>query len=183
LFGQLVPKGRTAFVNPDHGMAPYTNQWHLLENAQRVTQRQLDEIVEINDLDAITENRGHAESFEPSRCRQTYGLPTCAMRMLSEGVAENQRVSCFRLAVHLKRLGLPQDIAIATLKAWSAKNHPLEGKRIITEAEIVEQTSHAYARSYRSYGCEDPIIRAHCDATCPLVKFRDTTTGSHSRRA
>ena len=35
--------------------------------------------------------------------------------MLQNGVSLYQRVSCFRLAVHSKRLGLPFDVAVAAL--------------------------------------------------------------------
>ena len=80
--------------------------------------------------------------------------------MLEEGVSSNQRISCFRLAIHFKRSGIPYDLALVTLKGWAQKNHPPEGKGIITEPEIEAQTKYAYSRPYRSFGCEEPAIAA-----------------------
>jgi len=92
--------------------------------------------------------------------------------MLTEGVDSYQRVSCFRLAVHLKRNGLPFDLALVTLKAWAKKNHPTDGKGIITDQEIKHQTKCAFGNSYRSIGCEDPAIAPYCDKNCPLYSYK-----------
>ena len=63
--------------------------------------------------------------------------------MLRDGVKSFQRVACFRLAVHFRRLSIPQDITVTALTVWAKKNQPQEGKRIITDAEITEQTREA----------------------------------------
>jgi hypothetical protein len=89
--------------------------------------------------------------------------------MLTDGVTEFQRVSCFRLAVHLKKSGLPQDLAVAALRAWAGKNHPSDGKAVINAQEIIEQTASAYAKPYRSCGCEDPAIQPFCDLRCHVL--------------
>jgi hypothetical protein len=91
--------------------------------------------------------------------------------MLAEGVTSHQRVSCFRLAVQLKRNGIPYDLAVIVLKAWAQKNRPAEDKRIITGREIEYQAKCAFENSYRSFGCEDPAIAAHCDKNCPLYAY------------
>jgi hypothetical protein len=96
--------------------------------------------------------------------------------MLAEGVSSFQRVSCFRLAVQLKRNGMPYDLALITLKAWAKKNHPDEGKRIITESEIEYQTKCAFENTYRSFGCEDPAMASCCNKNCPLYAY---TVGKH----
>jgi len=88
--------------------------------------------------------------------------------MLAEGVTEYQRVACFRLAVQLKKAGLPEDIAVATLSAWAVKNRPNGEKQIITEQEIVKQTRCAYAKNYRNCGCEDPAVSRFCHTGCPV---------------
>ena len=88
--------------------------------------------------------------------------------MLAEGVSTYQRVTCFRLAVQLKKAGLPEDLTIAALKAWAAKNRPVEERRVITEAEIRAQVTGAYSKDYRSCGCSDPKVAAYCDPGCPL---------------
>jgi hypothetical protein len=91
--------------------------------------------------------------------------------MLAEGVTSHQRVSCFRLAVQLKRNGIPYDLAVIVLKAWAQKNRPAEDKRIITGREIEYQAKCAFENSYRSFGCEDPAIAAYCNKDCPLYSY------------
>jgi hypothetical protein len=91
--------------------------------------------------------------------------------MLAEGVTSFQRVTCFRLAVHLKRYGIPYDLTLVALKAWARKNHPANGKRIITDAEIAYQTKCAFEKTYRSFGCEETAIAAYCDKNCPLYPY------------
>jgi len=92
--------------------------------------------------------------------------------MLHNGVKQHQRDSCFRLSVHLKRLGLPYDLAVAALKVWALKNQPEDGKRVITEHEIVEQTSYAFRKGYRGYGCSSAAVAPFCEKDCPVNKLR-----------
>ncbi|MCX7013942.1 MAG: hypothetical protein NTW86_15555 [Candidatus Sumerlaeota bacterium] len=173
LFGRLVLEGRTVFVNPTTLLVPYPDQWGVLEGVIRVPERLLDELIELNEL-------GHHEPPSPSiavepntvRGATSFGLPPCAQRMLREGVRSNQRVSCFRLAVQLKRVGLPPDIAVAALQVWAARNRPENGKGIITAQEILIQTSSAYAKGYCARGCEDPAMTRYCDASCPVRQKR-----------
>jgi hypothetical protein len=167
LFGTLVPKGRTVFVDPDNSMKPFPDQWKFLEKVQRVTESVLDTIIESKQLCQLARTPEKNKPTEPSRNHSSFGLLPCARQML-EGVAHNQRVVCFRLAVHLKRLGLPYDIAVGALKAWSLKNSPGPGRQIITEHEIHAQAASAYNKHYRSYGCENRTISAYCQNTCPL---------------
>jgi len=175
LFGKLVPKNRTVFANPENLTVPYPDQWQLLENVKRITESKLDVIIESCELNE------QAPIAERSRCNgnsnsdysgSSFGLPPCGRRMLAEGVDSYQRVSCFRLAVHLKRNGLPFDLALAILKAWAKKNHPTNGKGIITDQEIEHQTKCAFENSYRSIGCEDPAIAPYCDKNCPLYVYK-----------
>ena len=171
LFGRLVPKGRTVFVDPADPTKPYPDQWELLQGVQRVPEYRLDAIIESCKLNeqAPTAERtrcnGHSNSDSET---SSFGLPPCGRRILAEGVDSYQRVSCFRLAVHLKRNGLPYDLALITLKTWAKKNHPPEGKRIITDQEIEYQTRYAFENSYRGFGCEDPAMAAYCDKNCSL---------------
>jgi len=167
LFGKLVPKERMVFVNPHASMRPYPNQWAFLDTIQRVQEKMLDDIIEINELGpgsgldtATPVNLGMFESAQ--------ALPPCAQKMLQEGVSENQRVSCFRLAVHLRKVGLPFEIVVAALSEWAGKNHPANGKRIITPTEIKAQTAAAFLKEYRGYGCEEPAVAPFCDSSCPI---------------
>ena len=175
LFGKLVPKGRTVFVDPGQPAKVYPDQWELLERVRRVPEHRLDAIIESCKLNEQTspvervKSNSHSNSGDGS---SSFGLPPCGRRMLAEGVDSYQRVSCFRLAVHLKRNGLPFDLALAVLKAWAKKNRPAEGKGIITDQEIEHQTKCAFENSYRSFGCEDPAVAAYCDKNCPLNSYR-----------
>jgi hypothetical protein len=171
LFGALVPKGRTVFLDETNPLRAYSDQWELLENVERIPESYLDEIIDINDLAQLA--HGHSDrrlSSAPFHGRSSFALPPCARRMLAEGVREFQRLACFRLAVQLRKAGLPKDIAIASLSSWAAKNRPTNNKRIITEAEIIEQTSWAYTKDYRGCGCEDPAVKPFCHPDCPLKR-------------
>ena len=88
--------------------------------------------------------------------------------MLCDGVSENQRVACFRLALHLKRVGLPYDLVAAVLQEWAKKNHPTNGKGIITTCEVKAQTAYAFMKEYRGAGCENPAVVPYCDPDCPV---------------
>lgn len=167
LFGRLVPEGRTVFIDPA-SFEPYQDQWALLEMVGAVNEPVLDELIEINQWtlpQAQPDHNGPSRQTEPVN---DFGLPPCAQQMLLNGVEHFQRVSCFRLAVHFKRLGLPYDMAVAALKVWSLKNRPISGKSVITEREIVEQAQYAYERNYRGCGCESPAVAPHCQAGCPV---------------
>ena len=48
-------------------------------------------------------------------------LPICAQKILENGVTYDQRIACFRLAVNLKRIGIPPDIIIGALLSWRHK--------------------------------------------------------------
>ena len=179
LFGALVPKGRTVFVNPNDTSVVYPDQWELLETVSLVLERRLDTVIESCKLkevctaDKENQSANHGESDNEI---SPFGLPPCARRMLAEGVNSFQRVSCFRLAVRLKRNGMPYDLALITLKAWAQKNHPTDGKNIISNGEIEKQTKCAFDNTYRSFGCEDPAISVYCDKKCPLYAH---TKGKH----
>jgi hypothetical protein len=174
LFGAIVPKGRAVFVDPAEPTNVYPDQWELLARIQRVPELRLDAVIRSCNL----EPQKPPEDVEKTDSRNElddntspFGLPPCARRMLAEGVTSFQRVSCFRLAVHLKRYGIPYDLALVVLKAWAKKNRPEDGKRVITDAEITYQAKCAFESSYRSFGCEDPAIAAYCDKDCPLYAY------------
>jgi hypothetical protein len=174
LFGALVPKGRTVFVDPAEPTKSYPYQWELLARVQRVPELRLDAVIKSCNLTEPPQalERTKSNNRTESDCDTSpFGLPPCVRRMLAEGVRSYQRVSCFRLAVQLKRNGMPYDFALIVLKAWAQKNRPEDGKRIITEREIEYQTKCAFESTYRSFGCEDPAIAAHCDKDCPLHAY------------
>jgi len=178
LFGTLVPQGHTVFVKPENSLEPYPNQWDFLESVQRVAERTLDEIIEANQLAkecTVTSALTPPQAGPPvGLC----GLPPCARRMLNEGVTHEQRVACFRLAVHLKRIGIPYDMAVAVLRVWARKNKPNGDKRIIADQEILAQTSYAYAKDYRGSGCDQSAVRPFCSPTCGLYQKRNGARNS-----
>jgi hypothetical protein len=170
LFGPLVNQGKTVFLDL-MSFTPYPDQWDVLESVHRVRESDLDRIIEINNLSAkpTYKNLGQPTDKDNSR----HSLPICAQKMLRDGVSQYQRLSCFRLATHFKRLGLPYDMAVAALKTWALKNRPTNGKGIIRDPEIVSQTSYAYDKSYVGYGCNDASLKPFCEPSCPVKQWKD----------
>ncbi len=166
LFGQLVPQGKTVFIDLNDSFHPYPDQWDFLATIDPVPESVLDETIEMNDL------RPQNDISKPISIatQKSFALPPCAREILDQGVSENQRVACFRLAVHLKRIGFPFDIAMVILKVWSLKNRPVNGKQRITDHEIKSQTQWAYEKEYRGYGCGEPVIKSFCSKDCPLFQ-------------
>jgi len=179
--GALVPQGRTVFVDQNDAARPYPDQWELLANVRRVPEAVLDAVLKEQESPRHAEDERRQVPPRPVPATvRSYGLPPCARRMLAEGVGALQRVACFRLAVQLKKSGLPRDIAVATLRAWAAKNHPTDKKRIISEAEIAAQTESAYTRSYWGCGCGDPAVKPYCDPSCWLRADRKPANGAQA---
>ena len=167
LFGRLVPEGKTVFVDPTT-LKPYQNQWDFLESINRVDESVLDEIIEINNFSLLeyTENPPADPIGGRSVCNTA--LPLCIQKMLQNGVSRFQRSSCFRLAVQLRRIGLPFDATVSVLKTWSLKNKPEDKKRIISDQEIMEQASCAYRKYYQAYGCESAEMEPFCSPECHI---------------
>lgn len=192
LFGKLVPEGRTVFVDPENDFRPYADQWDFLAGVRCLAETQLDELIALHlpILDQSPQATVASEWLrEPKAAgnadavmKRVFGLPPCAQRMLREGVTENQRVSCFRLAVALCKTALPEDSAVVVLLAWAPKNRPEAGKRIITPAEIKDITHRAYMRKYAGCGCETPAVAPFCSPQCHLFQDRDAL-GTHSVHA
>lgn len=175
LFGRLVSKGKTVFVDPKT-FKSYSNQWDFLETVKRHSESVLDDIIETNDLSAKQNNEPKRHGTQ-TKGLNAYSLPPCIRFILKDGVSKYQRVSCFRLAVHLKRTGIPEDLAKVVLKVWASKNQPRHGKRTITETEIDAQVSYAYRKNYRGYGCGSEAIAPFCDPDCPVNKLRKRDGG------
>lgn len=165
LFGRHVPEGRTVFV--DENMQPIENQWGVLEHVQPVTRESL---VQMAGKEKSGPNGDEPGTHRPAAVPTKYDLKPCAERMLKEGVADYQRVACFRLAVQLKLAGYSYDQAIGILGTWAQRNRPPSGKSIIRESEVHAQTRSAYQGNYRGMGCEDPAVTPFCDSSCPIFK-------------
>ena len=178
LFGISVADGRTVFVDPVDGYKPYLSQWDFLAGVEKVNQDKLDSI--IANLNLISTPETTPKEPADSDNKTYSSLPHCTRRILAEGVNSYQRLTCFHLAIGLKKTGLPFDITVAALKAWALKNKPQNGKRIITESEITSQTKSAYKNDYRSYGCESPAIAPYCDHNCPIYQKNKFRYGGNS---
>jgi hypothetical protein len=162
-----VPRGKTVFLDP-YTLKPYTDQWTFLESVKCVDEHLLDNIIEINDLSAVPAKPKVTKRDLMNNDTNKFGLPICAQKMLQEGVSQFQRVSCFRLAVHLKKLGLPFDITTAALETWAGKNRPNNGKKIISQREIIEQTKYVFNNNYSGYGCNSEAVSSFCNSNCPV---------------
>ncbi len=182
LFGSLVPEGKTVFLAPP-SFHPYPNQWDFLESAKKHTESTLDEIIELNELFPAPQHQSPSPNEGNAGRGTLFSLPPCARKMLRDGVSEFQRIVCFRLAVHLKRLGLPHDVAVAALKIWAMKNKPTNGKGVIREPEILAQTTYAYEHVYSGYGCDSPAIEPFCEPSCSVRKWRAAQTRNSSEKA
>jgi len=167
LFGRLVPEGKTVFVDPET-LKPFENQWDFLESSHRDEEGVLDEIIEINNLSPPNLIDQQPGSDKNSRLVCNTALPLCIQNMLQNGVSRFQRSLCFRLAVQLRRIGLPFDATVSVLKMWSLKNKPEDKKRIISDQEIIEQASGAYRKYYQAYGCESAEMVPFCHPDCHL---------------
>ncbi len=178
LWGRLAIQGRTVFVDPRNGMRPIPNQWQYLEEMTVVPESVLDEILEVNEITASVPPIPESEPVLAVCLALPGSLPLCARRMLNEGVTDNQRVACFRLAVQLRKIGLPSDLVRAVLLEWAQKNRPAINRQVITEEEVKAQTATAFLREYHGCGCEEPAIMPFCDASCPLSEKRRATCDS-----
>lgn len=173
LYGGYLPE-RCVFV--DNKFKPYPDQYEFLKTVRRISDAEVDAaILKIGlPIEAVA---GH-ESNVSTRDRnientdRTFGLKPCARRMLAEGVTANQRVAVFRLAVQLRKTGLPFEAAVAVLIPWAKRNRPENGKAIIADWEIRQQTEAAYRKQYASCGCDDEAIKPFCDQKCELWQRR-----------
>ena len=123
LFALSAKNNRTVFVDPDIGYRPYRDQWQFLYHLKKSSESRLDDIIEKRGL-RIAASR-FSRTPRTDRAYPTASLPTCLQRMLSQGVSQYQRLACFRLAINLKRVGLPFDVAVGALNNWAKKIHPL----------------------------------------------------------
>lgn len=169
LFGALVPKGKTVFVDPVT-FEPFKNQWDVLESVDLLQESTLDDVIEMNNLMPASKTN-HKQPDAQNSSRKFIHLPPCAQKMLQEGVSQFQRVSCFTLAVSLKTMGLPQDLALSALRTWAKKNKPHEHKKIISDVEITAQVEDAFQKNYSGHGCNSDAVRPFCESTCGIYKF------------
>jgi len=159
LFKKTRDRDRTVFVDDDNQI--YPDQWKLLASINQISEERLDEIIEINELSRKTPKPPSA------RDNGNYkgDLLPCAKTIFENGVDEGCRDECaFRLAIHFKKKGLPQEAVIPILEAWNEKNRPP------LENTIIHQKVESAYKGYAGYGCENPLINQFCDPNCPIKR-------------
>lgn len=172
LFGQSVQEDKTVFVNP-HDFKTYDNQWSFLESIELLTEKEIDDLSEINEWDYVRKpsSKNSDEKHLKSESKYVFqALLPCAQKML-KGVSENQRVVCFRLAIHFCTAGFDEDMVENTLFFWARRNTPKKGNRIITDKEISDQCGYGFLPQNTSFGCGDSAIKPYCVPTCQLYKI------------
>jgi hypothetical protein len=179
LFGKLVPQGRTIFVDPDNSFLPY-DQWSFLKSVKLLTEKELDDLIEINDWTLINTHKKKTSQNISNITKTKYKFHTlrpCAQEML-KGVSENQRVICFRLAISLCTAGFDKPMSQDILFSWAARNTPKNGKAIITKKEIIEQCSYGFNSNQTSYGCGEAATNPYCNQDCHLYEINIKKTGN-----
>ena len=164
-FGRDVRRGRTVFLDPRTGYKPYGDQWTFLASRPYTSEKQLDEIIELNDLDEQPPSRVIRAEDEAAVGYEGTGLP-CFVRMLREGVDEGMRnEAALRLSVELYRTGIPKDLGLLMLKEWNSRRNrpPLE------ETELEKAVCNGYLGLY-GHGCLSELIRPYCDPSCPIYR-------------
>ncbi|MDA3787232.1 MAG: hypothetical protein PF503_01850 [Desulfobacula sp.] len=172
LFGKLIPQGKTIFVDPNNNFSPY-EQWSFLKNVKLVTEDDLDELIEINDWKLVNQYKKKISkntSLEPKLRYTLQALLPCAQKMLKSGVTRLQRLTCFRLAIHLCAAGFDEEMSYEILRFWAKRNKPINGKQILTEKEIMDQCKDGFKTRNSSYGCGEPETSSFCSKPCPLYK-------------
>jgi len=97
------------------------------------------------------------------------GKLPCFSKMMT-GVPEGCRDEVgFRLAVHLYRQGMPQQLSESTLLQWDMSYN----KPPIGSTTILQKVKQAYSGRY-GLGCLNPLITEFCDSSCPIFRKRHT---------
>lgn len=163
-FGRDVRRGRTVFLDPRNGYKPYADQWDFLASRPQITERQLDEIIELNSLDEQPPSLVAKAEDETAEGYEGMGLP-CFSRMMREGVEEGMRnEAALRLSVSLYRTGIPKDLGLVMMGEWNMRNRPP-----LETTELERAVSNGYLGRY-GYGCFSTAIRRFCDHSCPVFR-------------
>ena len=170
LFGALVCKNKTVFVNP-RSFEAYEDQWGLLSSIKKVDEGMLLEVI-ANTTDFASQPVASVDVDAANIKYDSFSLLPCIQKMLHCGVSRLQKSSCFWLAVHLKKIGLPQDLAVVVLEEWSKKNSPQDGKGVMSGSGIPFQAECAYSKNYKGLGCSTDVLSAFCDDRCRVKAWR-----------
>lgn len=118
-------------------------------------------------LAAVRSSATPVPAGQARRRESAKGQKPCIVRIL-EGVSEGSRDNAaIRLAVHLAKQGMPEDVVLSALKAWNMRNVPP-----LSESEVAKSVESAFSHDY-DFGCNDAVLEAFCDGQCPF-KGRET---------
>lgn len=172
MFGQDVERGRTVFLDPEADYTPYKDQWSFLSAVTKISEAQLDEIVELNNLSKETASQTSMAQGAEVSGHEGVGLP-CFSRMMQEGVDEGARnEASMRVSVNLYRTGIPKDLGLLIMREWNTRNRPP-----LETAELEKTVSNGYSGRY-GYGCFSPLINQYCDPSCPIFRKHNNNRGS-----
>ena len=164
MFGSDVERGRTVFLDPGTDYSPYRDQLSFLSTVTGISEAQLDEIIDLNDLDQKTAMQNSMGQGITVSEHKDVGLP-CFSRMMRQGVDQGARnEASLRVAVGLYRSGVPLDLAMVMMLEWNMRNRPP-----LDEAELGRTVASAYSGQY-SYGCRSALIQQYCDPSCPIYR-------------
>lgn len=177
MFGQDMRRGRTVFLDPKTNYKPYRAQWSFLASRPHISEKQLDEIIELNDLDEQPPSEVVKEEDGAATGCEGMGLP-CFRRMLQEGVDHGVRnEAALRLSVELYRTGIPKDLGLTILKEWNNKRN----RPPMDDAELEGAVSNGYSGLY-GHGCLSTLIQRYCDPSCPIYRKYSQDDGNRKRR-
>lgn len=139
---------------------------------EKVNEEMLDEVIE-NTTDFLHHQLTFSYQHVANIVYDNFSLPPCIQVVLQNGISHYQKLSCFWLAVHLKNIALPKDLAITVLQAWSKKNSPAMGKNVMKETGIISQVKCAYKKNYKGFGCSSVALKPFCDKRCRIYIWRE----------
>lgn len=92
----------------------------------------------------------------------------CIERILRGVDAGHRNFASFRVAIYLKRQGIPEDMAGSAIKAWNEHNQPP-----LPPGELEAALRQAFRRQYQGLGCQTTDMKEFCipDA-CPIHAAR-----------
>lgn len=157
LYQPLTKDGKTVFINMNNGQEPFEDQWEHLSKVEKITERQLDEIIEKRGL---TKGAGREDATHAESGCEDYGLP-CINRIL-EGADDGSRdEAAFLLAKYYRDASIPKEKIIEILNGWDKKNMPPLGDTV-----LVTKVNQAF-KGYKGFACSNAVLKKYCSPECP----------------
>jgi hypothetical protein len=162
---------------------------YFLEHVRKNTYEKLDEAVSTFIVPEAKEEKENIPAEPETKSpEKMVGLLPCVRMFMRKGADEGNRdESLFRLAIHLKRLNFPSEIAEDLVMSVNLKCRPP-----LSEKEAKDKTRSAYkerGKNYKNLGCGDPLWTSYyCGEEqrnkCPIYKsqqLREVKKGNPSQ--